>query len=59
MKLIEGPLKKKLLFWVALAIFYVMPPASLLMPSGMWLILALKIIVWTIFTGLVSHPNGN
>ena len=36
---------KKLLFHVAMAIFYIMPSACLLKPLVIWLILALKIIV--------------
>ena len=43
---------QKLLYQVAIAI-------RLLMSLEMWLILALNIIVWIIFTGLISHPNGN
>ena len=50
---------QKLLFHVALTIFYIMHSASLLMSLMMVLILALEIIVLTFFTGLRSDLNGN
>ena len=50
---------KKLLFHVALAIFYIMSLTSLPRSLKIRLILALKITVWIFFTSLKSHPNGN